>query len=174
MEYKVAFDNLVIDPDKVSLANAISDKIKSKKDFYAGVSLVTLVPWYVVGVIHYRESSLSFKCHLHNGDPLTARTIHVPKGRPIKGSPPFTWEESAIDALKLKNWHKVTDWSIPNALSLIEKYNGLGYKNKGLPSPYIWSWSDKYKSGKYVADGEFDPNVVDKQCGTAVLLKLLI
>jgi len=39
----------------------------------------------------------SFKLHLHNGDPLTARTVNVPKGRPKTGQPPFAWGISAKD-----------------------------------------------------------------------------
>jgi hypothetical protein len=49
-------------------------------------------------------------------------------------------------------------------------YNGLGYANKGLPSPYVWAGTDQYTTGKYVADGVFDPNAVDRQLGCAGLL----
>lgn len=174
MDYKASYNLLVINPSKVDDAQLIIDNIKHNESRYKVVEQLTGVPWYVTAVVHYRESSLNFKRHMHNGDPLTARTVHVPAGYPKKGTPPFTWVESAIDALKLKSWHTCSDWSIENTLSLMERYNGLGYKKKGLPSPYIWSWSDNYKKGKYIADGRFDPEVVDKQCGTAVLLKLLI
>jgi lysozyme family protein len=174
MDYKASYDLLVIDPAKIDDAHLLADRIKSFKDKYDEIEQLIKVPWYVTGVVHYRESSLNFKRHLHNGDPLTARTVHVPAGYPKTGNPPFTWVESAVDAFKLKYWHTCIDWSIENALNLIERYNGLGYKKKGLPSPYIWSWSNIYKIGKYVADGKFDPDVVDQQCGAAVLLKLLI
>ncbi len=53
---------------------------------------------------------------------------------------------------------------------MLEQYNGLGYANRGIPSPYIWSGTDQYKSGKYVRDGVFDPNAVDTQLGCAGLL----
>ncbi len=53
---------------------------------------------------------------------------------------------------------------------MLEQYNGLGYFNRGLPSPYIWSGTDQYIKGKYVADRVFDPNVVDKQLGCAGLI----
>jgi hypothetical protein len=33
------------------------------------------------------------------------------------------------------------------ALTLLEQYNGLGYANRGLPSPYIWSGTDRYLKG---------------------------
>ena len=174
MSYQQLYETMVVNPNKVSKAKGLADKIISNKERYLQVEAATKVPWYIIGVIHYRESSNSFTRHLHNGDPLAAKTFHVPAGRPLKGNPPFTWEESAIDALKLTGLTAVTDWSIENMLTRLEKYNGLGYKKKGLPSPYVWSWSNNYKAGKYVADGKFDPNVVDAQCGVAVLLKYLI
>ena len=58
------------------------------------------IPWWFVAVIHDLEASRNFNAHLHNGDPLTHRTVHVPKNRP-PGNPPFTFEESARDALTL-------------------------------------------------------------------------
>lgn len=173
MSYKEKFDIMIVDPKKKDQLDLLVARILKNKAKYQEVEGLTKVPWYVLGAIHYRESSLNFTRHLHNGDRLTARTIHVPAGRPVKGEPPFTWVESAIDAIKLKSWHKVTDWSIDSALGLIEAYNGLGYKKKGLPSPYLWAWTNNYTKGKYVADGKFDPNFVDQQCGTAILLKLL-
>lgn len=174
MEYKNKYDTMVISSNKKGQLDLLVARILKNKDKYQEVQQITNVPWYVIGAIHYRESSLNFTRHLHNGDKLTARTIHVPAGRPVKGAPPFTWVESAIDAIKLKSWHKVTDWSIENTLSLIEAYNGLGYKKRGLPSPYLWAWSNNYSKGKYVADGKFDPNFVDQQCGAAILLKSLM
>jgi hypothetical protein len=53
---------------------------------------------------------------------------------------------------------------------MLERYNGLGYASRGLPSPYIWSGTDQYKSGKYIRDGVYDPNAVDRQLGCAGLL----
>ena len=61
------------------------DEIKAARSRYERVSGITLVPWQVIGVIHSREADCDFHCHLHNGDPLTGRTIHVPKGRPLEG-----------------------------------------------------------------------------------------
>ena len=51
--------------------------------------------------------SLDFNRHLHNGDPLSSRTTHIPQNRPVKGKPPFTWEESTIDVLKHKRLDRV-------------------------------------------------------------------
>jgi lysozyme family protein len=65
---------------------------------------------------------------------------------------------------------KWKDWSVGGTLSLLEQYNGLGYATKGIPSPYIWSGTDQYSKGKYVADHMFDPSVVDAQFGCAGLI----
>lgn len=174
MNYQLLYNSMIVNPGRETQAKKLADRIKLNQAKYQLVSDMVGCPWYVVAVIHYRESSLSFNGHLHNGDSLKHRTVRVPAGRPKGGMPPFTWHESAIDALVMKKFHQVTDWSIENILDLLERYNGLGYKRKGLPSPYIWSWSSVYSKGKYVADGKYDPDFVDGQCGCAVLLKYLM
>jgi lysozyme family protein len=132
------------------------------------------VPWAMVGVIHGMECGFNFTCHLHNGDPLTNRTKHVPAGQPQMGTPPFSWENSVIDALTQEGFNTVMDWSIPNMLYLLEKYNGFGYRRMGRPTPYLWSFSKLYEKGKYVADGRFDPEAVSKQCGAALMIRALV
>ena len=133
------------------------------------------MPWYVVGCIHYRECDLNFKQNLSNGDPIISRTVNVPSGRPLKGTPPFTWEECAIDALELKGINSISDWSIANILKTLEDYNGDGYLlyHPTINTPYLWSGTNMYTKGKYGSDGKFDPNLVDKQIGCSVLLSLL-
>jgi len=131
------------------------------------------VPWVFVGVIHGMECGFNFAGHLHNGDRLTARTVNVPKGRPKDSEPPFTWLQSALDALRLKKLDSVTDWSVPHMLYLLEGYNGFGYRRRAMPSPYLWSFSNVYEKGKFVMDGKFDPNAVSKQCGAALMLKAI-
>lgn len=151
--------------------NAQAAKIEANRPRYEAVSAQTGVPWDVIGVIHYRESSGSFAGVLHNGQKIIGtgkKTTIVPKGR----GPFSTWEEAAVDALM--NCHpyagKNKDWSIAGTLDILERYNGLGYRNKGLPSPYLWAGTDQYVKGKYVADGKYDPNHVDQQLGVAAIL----
>jgi len=129
------------------------------------------IPWMFIGAIHGMECGFNFAGHLHNGDPLLARTAHVPAGRPMAGSPPFTWRQSAVDALTLKRFHEVSDWSIARMLYLLEKYNGFGYRMRRVPTPYLWSFSNLYEKGKFVQDGRYDPEAVSKQCGAALMLK---
>lgn len=131
------------------------------------------IPWWFVAGVHMLESSFNFATHLHNGDPLTKRTSRVPAGRPKSGSPPFSWEESAQDALSRLDLDKQKDWSLPRALFRWERYNGFGYRRHRVPTPYLWSLSTIYQRGKYVADGVFSASAVSKQCGAATLLKYL-
>lgn len=146
-------------------------KIRASRSRYEVVAAKTGVPWDVIAVIHYREISGNFAGVLHNGQKIIGtgkKTTIVPKGR----GPFSTWEQAAIDALM--NCHpyagKNKDWSLAGTLDILERYNGLGYRDKGVPSPYLWAGTDQYVKGKYVADGKYDPNHVDQQLGVAALL----
>ncbi|RPE05773.1 hypothetical protein EGT74_25760 [Chitinophaga lutea] len=131
------------------------------------------VPWAMIAVIHYLECSSDFSKHLHNGDPLTGYTVKHPPNRPKNaGKPPFTWEVSAVDAMRLKQFDKKQNWTLPEVLYTLEAYNGFGYhKNKKGNTPYLWSYSNHYTKGKYVRDFKYDSNAVSAQIGAAVLLK---
>jgi lysozyme family protein len=135
------------------------------------------IPWWFLACIHELECSGRWDRHWHNGDPLTARTVQVPMGRPRKGQPPFGWLESAEDALTMpgKEFDQVGDWSIPHALWLLEGYNGRGYRMyRGIHSPYLWAGTNHYTKGKYVADGKYSTEAVSKQAGSAGLIKILL
>lgn len=158
----------------VSRFIAASAAINAAKGRYLSVADLTKVPWQVIGILHQREASGDFSCHLHNGDSLKARTVNEPKGRPIEGVPPFGWAASAVDALSYDNLSGLTMWNdIPTTLYRIERYNGLGYRRHGINSPYLWAGTNHYDTGKYASDGIFDPNLSDKQPGAAGLLKML-
>lgn len=133
------------------------------------------MPWRVVAVIHNMEGSLNFQTHLHNGDPLSGYTYHVPKGRLMEGHPVFTWEASAVDAMLLDALDR-EDWStIGDTLLNIELFNGSGYLrfHPDVPSPYLFSWTNLYTRGKYVEDGHWSSTAISQQCGAAALLKNL-
>jgi lysozyme family protein len=172
-EYDNLFNTCLITAGKLPLVEKIADKILVNKTRYDIVASGLGIPWFFIGVIHNMEASLNFNTHLHNGDPLTARTIHVPSGRPKEGNPPFSWEQSAEDSLKLMKLDKWTDWSLPAILYKIEEYNGFGYRTKhpSVLSPYLWSFSGHYSKGKYIADGTWSDTAVSGQCGAAVILR---
>lgn len=143
------------------------------KDRYLHVGEPLGVPWWWIAAIHHRESNFNFRTHLHNGDPLSDRTVHVPVGRPKNGTPPFTWEVSADDALRYDGVDRWMEWTVAGALWAAEIYNGLGYRRRGLPSPYLWSGTDQYVEGKFGQDHRFFPKLVDQQFGVATIFKFL-
>lgn len=140
---------------------------------YEAVASSLGCPAHLVALIHAMECGGDFTRHLHNGDPLAKRTTHVPAGRPAAGSPPYTWEESAVDALTLRHVDIWTDWSIPGLCYVLEGYNGWGYRlhHPEVKSPYLWSYTTAYTAGKYTSDGHFDPQAVSKQPGAMALLR---
>jgi len=173
--YELLYESCLTRPNRRAAVNALTKKIRANRARYQKVGRAVGIPWYVVGIIHSLEAGGDFTRHLHNGDPLSARTVHVPAGRPKTGKPPFTWEQSAIDALRGRGLGAWKDWSAPGTLYQLEAYNGFGYRDHhpNIPSPYLWSFSNHYTRGKYVADGRFSETAVSQQVGAALLLKQL-
>lgn len=130
----------------------------------------TGVPWAMIACLHRRESDADFTTYLGNGDPLKRKTVNVPKGR----GPFPDFEAGAIDALKYDRLSDVTDWRLEKALYYMELFNGAGYANKGLPSPYLWAGTNIQKPGKFVSDGRWSGTAVDKQPGCAPILMAII
>lgn len=155
--------------------SAIVNRIMANADRYKVVGRSSTVPWYVIAGLHNMESGGSFRCHLHEGSPLTGRTRDVPKGRPVKGKPPFTWEESAIDALQYDRMADVRWQSLSASLYACERYNGTGYLkwHPRVPSPYLWAGTTIETPGKYTSDGKWSPTAKSSQIGIAALWKLM-
>jgi lysozyme family protein len=171
-EYQAWFDACEVRPGQQGAVDYYVKKLTQGQPSYEQVGQdLNGIPWYFIGVIHGMECGFNFNGHMHNGDPLSARTVHVPAGRPQTGAPPFTWRQSARDALIMKGFQQVTDWSMPHILYFLELYNGMGYRMRGAATPYLWSFSNLYSAGKFVQDGHFDPDAVSKQCGAALMLK---
>lgn len=150
----------------------VAKRLVAAKQRYLTVSERTGIPWPFIAVTHQRESSQNWARSLAQGDPWNQVSTHVPAGR----GPFNSWEEAAYDALVNCGPYAARnkDWSIGGLLTLLERYNGVGYVNRGLPSPYLWSGTDQYKKGKYVRDGVFDPEAVDKQLGCAGLIMAMM
>jgi lysozyme family protein len=173
-EYGRLYRKLATRPERQNTVDWHLALIRKSKSRYQKVGEQTGVPWYFIAVTHGLESSFNFRAHLHNGDfPLTARTRQVPAGRPSQWLPPSDWESSARDALRLLGYIGQKDWSLERTLYRLEAYNGFGYRGLGVPTPYLWSFSNNYDRGKYVADGKFSYTAKSQQCGAAVMLKLL-
>lgn len=168
------WNTIQLRPQALIRLDKLVARYQRTKDRYAHVTGLRRggMPAPVIFGVHYREADNAFGTHLANGDPLTHRTIHVPKGRIPNIPPPYTWEVGAEDALYVDRHEDRINWrSRSAALREIENYNGGGYRKRGLPSPYVYSGTTIYTRGKYVADGRFDPVAVDSQLGVAAILK---
>ncbi len=192
-DYRAKWLTMRINPKRLAEVRSVATKIHEGIDRYKTVinlppgvaerfKSVAALPPELIGVIHNMECSLRFDQHLHNGDPMWRMkggtriglaTVQVPAGR----GPFATWEDSARDALAydLDGMPAsvivgIGERRIEAVLYLLERYNGMGYRINGWPNPYLWSCSQHYTKGKYVADKKYDPEAVSKQCGVAPVL----
>lgn len=174
-EYQSLWNSMKIIRDAAEL-DRLATKIKTNQAVYQKVQDATGVPWQMVAVIHIREAGETdigqWKRVLHNGERIIGtgrKTKIVPTGQ----GPFTTWHEAAVHALTMKGFNKIKAWPVSRILWGLEPYNGYGYRNMGLRSPYLWASTNHQQPGKYVRDHVFDANVVDKQIGAAALLKYL-
>lgn len=140
---------------------------------YAGIEGMRKngVPATVLFGLHYRESDNDFTANPAQGDPLTHRSVHVPKGRIPGVPPPYTFAQAAEDAYYVVDRLDLRDWRhLESALDAVENFNGPGYRNRGVPSPYVWAGTNIYQRGKFVADGRYSPTALDAQLGVAAIL----
>ncbi len=166
-DWEYLWANCTLDKERARELTNVKGKILANLPRYEAVSKETGVNAYLIAALHYRETSLRFDRCLHNGEKLPGPTTLVPKGR----GPFSSWEESAIDALRLVGLHRTRpQWPVDCLISS-ELFNGRGYRRRGILSPYVWAgtnWSDE--KGKFVADGKFDRWATEKQLGVAAIL----
>ncbi len=188
-EYQQLWKTAVMRPEYIFITDKLIDKFVPYERRYIAVAnaLENGMPYWFVMFCHIMEAGAKqnpFQFHLHCGDSLTGRTVNVPKGRPIENpnggtkppsiNNPYSWEESALDAMNYMKYDRQKDWSIANIFYLLEKYNGFGYRYRKINSPYLWSYTNHYGEkphiGKFVTDGKFDAKAISKQAGTAAIL----
>ena len=174
-DYERLFSACDIRAERMAEVDVLAEGLLADRDRYRLASEQIGVPWFVVAVLHYADTACDFGVHLHNGDPLTGRTRHLPDGRPLRGEPPFAWEDSTVDALCLHHLDQWGDWSIAGTLFKLESHGGWGYRlhHPDVLSPYLWNYSTYYSQGKYVADDTWQETAIAQRCGVAVLLRRL-
>jgi lysozyme family protein len=161
-----------IRPEWLSQVDGYVEKLISAKPRLERVAQVVHTPWYIIGVLWYRETDCDFSKHLHNGDRLTRQTVRVPAGRPLDWPPPpgvDPWEYSATDAIRFYKLNDLNGLQIGEILARLERLNGMGYQKQGVFSPYLWAGTDLYEKGMYIA-GSFMPDAVPMYPGIAPLL----
>lgn len=174
-EYTNLWKTMKIRDEWVDRINDATSGIIGDKTIYSAVQSATGVPWFVVGILHQMESTRNFKTHLHNGDPLSRPTINVPAGRPTTHRAPFTWEESAIDAIRFAKIDQTPSFSLEHVAYLFEGFNGFRSRNEhDIFTPYLWSGTEHYVKGKFVRDNVFDDNAVSQQVGCMPILARLV
>ena len=144
----------------------------TNKSRYEGVARLTGIPAKLIAAIHYRESGMRWDTYLHQGDPLGKPAVHWPTNIPVFD----VWEDAAIHALNTQARNRdalgmnVDTTDEATWATFAEAYNGLGYFRRGSPSPYVWSGTNQYGSGMYVADGVYDANRTDPRVGIMALV----
>lgn len=169
--YLDLFKSMIVKPEAESDFNDwFLEKIKFNKRIYEEVGLKTGIPWHVICCIHAKEASLDLNKGLSNGQPWNQVTTMVPRGR----GPFNSFQESAIDSIIYDGLHLIKRWSVEYILWSSERYNGWGFANRNLPSPYLWSGSNKYTKGLFKEipffPSWFDEDAVADDLGVAVLL----
>jgi lysozyme family protein len=172
--YNDAFWSANLRPEWIAQLDHDLSLVTAAKPRLERVAQAAHTPWYVIGLFWFLETGGDFTKHLHNGDPLTGPTVHVPAGR---GWPPppgvDAWEYSATDAVAYYHLNNLEGLQVGEILARLERANGTGYQRRGYFSPYLWSGTDLYEKGRYVADGRFDPEAISRQPGAAALLRRL-
>lgn len=175
-DYLTLFNSCKATPQGIAEGDPMAKFIESNRARYEAVGDPLGIPWFFIGVLQCMECDPPrFKKHLHNGDPLTAPTVQEPKNRPSPWNPPNDWETSATDALRFEGFADQDDWSLEAILFRLEQYNGFAYRRikKPINTPYLWSFSNHYAAGKFIADHVYSPTAVSNQCGAAVILRRL-
>lgn len=174
--YAELYSTMEILPKYASTLDWYKQRALKQKDLYTrSANLVEntiklKVPWQVIACLHAMEGSFDPAKQILNGEKWSRKTTLVPKGK----GPWSSFETSCIDAFRESHWKGVDFTNVDSLLNAAERYNGIGYTKRCKASPYIWSFSNHgLGTGKYVADGKYDPNAISQQAGVACILKVL-
>ena len=131
-------------------------------DRYIAACQGSEVPPAFVGALDLRESDCNPRLGLGQGDPWNAVSRHVPAGF----GPFSSWAAAAKFYIHYDHLDdNSSGWSIEYACWKGEAWNGFGPRAHGRATGYLWSGTNIYLGGKYVADGVWDSNVKDVQLG---------
>ena len=129
----------------------------------------TMFPWEFVALIHRMEASSDEDKQIMNGGLWKDQSVGSIKVTSFTQSATLNIKEFFR---KYRTSPKVVLASPESILYWCEAWNGWGYRNKNMHSPYIVAGTLPV-DGKFTEDGKFDPNANTKQVGCALLLKYL-
>lgn len=173
------WNEMKIKPSFWPAAQKFAQRALVHKDSYIRIAEMVkakgyYVPWWFIPLVHERECVRgvdNWNCNIAQGCRFNVKCDVIPYNGPFS-----SFEEAALAALITEHPYaaKNTNWSGGGTMTIAESYNGTGYFRMGKTNPYLFSGTDQYIKGKYVADGKYDPNHVDTQLGVAISLKALM
>lgn len=179
-EYDELWKSCVVSDNNLPYVTWATNICISHKPRYEEIAAKAMCPWYLVGILHCTQSRFDFSSHYYNGDPLSDRTVNYPAGKPTDGMPPFSWEQSALSALRDFGAGNIVVWDVAHVLYFCESVHQFnyrdGYGKEVTPpyrSPYLWAMTNHYIKGRFHDDGKFDPNSVYSSVGVAAVLKMI-
>jgi len=174
--YMNLWDTMEVLPSKKSTVEWYVERCRRGMQRYKSASNYVhsktgrLIKWEVFALLHSLEASCDFDKQILNGQKWDQRTTWVPRGL----GPWESWQDACVTAFEHSRWENVDFANVESLLSVIESFNGWGYKYRGKHSPYLWSFCNHgVGTGKFVSDGNYSPTAISKQCGAAVILKEL-
>lgn len=163
--YKRLYETVEIIPAKLDQVRRETTRIMTGLTAYKTVEAKTGISWAFPACIHELEADCNFRLQILNGEPWDRVTRLVPKGLGPWGS----WADAAVYALKPLD--EISDWTVQQCLLQWERWNGGGYRRRGLNSPYLWAGCNHGVGvGYYTSDGKYSAAAVSKQIGAGVLL----
>ena len=126
--------------------------------------------WGIAGF--ERESSSDYACSPAQGDRWDEISRNVPRGL----GPYRCWGDACVAAYGIDHLDAVgkSGWTWTRACYEGELFNGFGPRAHGRRTGYLWSWSNIYDGGKYVADNDWHPGEWDQQCGIVPMMAELL
>jgi lysozyme family protein len=201
-EYSALLAALQLDPARerelAARAAVVLALSEHHRDEWAEVEARTGVPRLWGLASFERESGSDYGRSPAQGDRWDRVSVNVPRGL----GPYRCWGDACVAAYRLDHLDEVvrdqgsaisnqegatssliTDpchlipepgWTWPRACYEGELFNGFGPRAHGRHTGYLWSWTNIYTGGKYVADGKWDPDHVDTQCGMVPMMAALL
>jgi lysozyme family protein len=195
-EYATLLAAMRVDPARehelAMRAAAVLALAQAHSDEWAEVKARTGVPPLWGMASFERESGSDYSRSPAQGDRWNRVSVNVPRGL----GPYACWGDACVAAYRLDGLDKVAggagiapsspppsptsptsgggSWTWTRACYEGELFNGFGPRAHGRRTGYLWSWTNIYDGGKYVADGKWDPHEIDQQCGMVPMMAALL
>ncbi len=167
-------------PEFAPAVKKFKEVFQRQKKRYKKIGDICGMPPELIAVIHYRENTSdylkeTFGIYVHNGQKLGRKTTIHPAGLLF-----HDFDKAAEHAFSERKWLLKKYYLTADSKDIVammcfaETYNGLGYFRGGKISPYLYSGTNVYTSGKYIRDHVYDENAVDKQVGVYLLLNSIL